>query len=77
MKLVFAIIFLCSTAAFAQTKPAQSEPVRIYQVDSVGNKQYHKPSFVVEGNKVYQTDTVGNKQNHKPSYSIQQDGKRK
>ena len=69
MKLVFAIIFLCSTAAFAQTKPTQSGPVRIYQVDSVGNKQYHKQQYQIKDGKVYQTDSVGNIQYHKPAFT--------
>ena len=43
---------------------------RIVQTDSVGNKQYHKPQYVVKDNKVYQTDSVGNVKYHKPQLVI-------
>jgi len=48
---------------------------RIYQTDSVGNVQYHKPSFTVEPNgRIVETDSVGTKLHHKQQYQIK-DGK--
>ena len=44
---------------------------RIYQVDSIGSIQYHKPSWVVEpGGRVIETDSIGNKLYHRPQYRI-------
>lgn len=48
---------------------------RIYQQDSAGNIQYHKPSAVIQKDgRIVETDTVGNKQYHKQQYQIK-DGK--
>lgn len=48
---------------------------RIYQTDSVGNVQYHKPSYTIEsGGRIVETDSVGNKLYHKPQFQIK-DGK--
>jgi len=48
---------------------------RIYQQDSVGNTQYHKPSAVIQNDgRIVETDSVGNKQYHKQQYQIK-DGK--
>lgn len=48
---------------------------RIYQMDSIGNVQSHKPSYTVEQNgRIVETDSVGNKLYHKQQYQIK-DGK--
>jgi len=52
-----------------------AEEKRIYQTDSVGNVQYHKPSYVVrQDGRIIETDSVGNKQYHKQQHQIK-DGK--
>lgn len=52
-----------------------AEEARIYQQDSVGNTQYHKPSAVIQNDgRIIETDSVGNKQYHKQQYQIK-DGK--
>lgn len=54
---------------------AHAADQRIYQTDSVGNVQYHKPSYAIEPNgRIVETDSVGNKLHHKPQYQIK-DGK--
>lgn len=54
---------------------ASADEKRIYQTDSVGNTQYHKPSYTVrQDGRVIETDSVGNKQYHKQQYQIK-DGK--
>lgn len=48
---------------------------KIHQIDSVGNIQYHKPSYTVrQDGRIIETDSVGNKQYHKQQYQIK-DGK--
>ena len=64
MKYVTLVLCVCSSFAYAEQ--------RIVQTDSLGNKQYHKPQYVVKDNRVYQTDSVGNKQYHKPQLVIVQ-----
>jgi hypothetical protein len=64
MKYFALILCICSSLACAEQ--------RIVQTDSVGNKQYHKPQYVVKDNRVYQTDSIGNKQYHKPQFVIVQ-----
>ena len=52
-----------------------AEEKRIYQTDSVGNVQYHKPSYVVrQDGRIIETDSVGNKRYHKRLHQIK-DGK--
>jgi hypothetical protein len=47
---------------------------RIYQTDSLGNIQYHKPSYTVrKDGRVIETDRYGNKQYHKPQFQIKGD----
>ena len=54
---------------------ASADEKRIYQTDSVGNIQYHKPSYTVQQDgRIIETDSVGNKQYHKQQYQIK-DGK--
>lgn len=55
--------------------PASADEKRIYQTDSVGNIQYHKPSYTVrQDGRIIEMDSVGNKQYHKQQYQIK-DGK--
>ena len=59
--------FLVSNVAAKETK--------IYQQDTTGNTQYHKPSAVIQKDgRIIETDVVGNKQYHKQQYQIK-DGK--
>lgn len=52
-----------------------ADEARIYQQDSTGNTQYHKPSAVIQKDgRIIETDSVGNKQYHKQQYKIK-DGK--
>jgi len=54
---------------------ASADEVKIYQQDSAGNTQYHKPSTVIQNDgRIVETDSVGNKQYHKQQYHIN-DGK--
>ena len=48
-----------------------AEETRIYQLDTIGNIQYHKPSAVIQENgRLIETNSVGNKQYHKQQYQI-------
>ena len=75
MRLITIIIAFCAgfyvSYSNAETKSTTQPTLRVIQTDSVGNKQYHMPQYVVKGDKMYQTDSVGNVQYHKPSYSVQ------
>ncbi len=54
--------------------PTSADEKRIYQTDSVGNVQYHKPSYTVrQDGRIIETDAVGNKQYHKQQYQIKGD----
>lgn len=67
------VIPIIASILFAAS--AHSADQRIYQTDSVGNVQYHKPSYAIEPNgRIVETDSVGNKLYHKPQYQIK-DGK--
>lgn len=48
---------------------ASADEKKIYQTDSVGNKQYHIQPYQIKDGKVYQTDSVGNIQYHKPGFT--------
>lgn len=53
---------------------AIAEESRIFQTDSTGNIQYHKPSAVVQENgRISEADSFGNKQYHKQQYQIKGD----
>ena len=53
---------------------AHADEKRIYQTDSLGNIQYHKPSHTIQKDgRIIETDTVGNKQYHKQQYQIKGD----
>lgn len=61
----FFVLMLLSTTAFAQE-------VRIYQTDHLGNKQYHKPSIVIQTNgRGVEVNSVGVKQYHKSQIQIE------
>ncbi len=48
-----------------------ADEARIYQQDSTGNTQYHKPSAVIQNDgRIIETDSFGNKQYHKQQYQI-------
>jgi hypothetical protein len=50
---------------------ANAADKRIYSTDSIGNRQYDKPSFrVTDEGRIYETDTIGNKRYDKQSYKI-------
>ena len=52
----------------------QAQEQRIYQTDSLGNIQHHKPSYTVrKDGRIIQTDPYGNKQYHKQQYQIKGD----
>ncbi len=54
---------------------ASADEAKIYQQDSAGNTQYHKPSAVIQNDgRIIETDSVGNKQYHKQQYQVK-DGK--
>jgi len=51
---------------------AQAAEKRIYSTDSIGNRQYDKPSFTVtDEGRIYETDSIGNKRYDKQSYKIE------
>jgi len=42
---------------------AHADEKRIYQTDSLGNIQFHKPSFTIQKDgRIIETDPIGNKQ---------------
>lgn len=62
------------TISILSVATASADEKRIYQTDSVGNIQYHKPSYTVrQDGRVIETDSVGNKQYHKQQYQIKGD----
>ena len=64
MRIVTLALTLLSLTANAADK-------RIYSTDSIGNRQYDKPSFTVTGDgRIYETDSIGNKRYDKQSYKI-------
>ena len=62
MKKILGVLALIPVVALGDT--------RIIQTDAYGNKQYHKPQYILKGDKVYETDSIGNVQYHKPSYDV-------
>jgi len=70
MKLIVAVL------ALAAAMPSLAQETRVYQTDSLGNIQYHKPSYVIQSDgRVFEANSVGNPQYHKPSYVIQNNGR--
>lgn len=62
---------LVAGAMAAMPALAQRE-IRLYQTDSTGNVQYHKPSFVIQSDgRVIETDAVGNRLYHRQQYQLQ------
>ena len=50
----------------------QAAEKRIYSTDSIGNRQYDKPSYTITDNgRIYETDSIGNKRYGKQSYRIE------
>ncbi|MDY0014437.1 MAG: hypothetical protein RBS40_16295 [Rhodocyclaceae bacterium] len=63
-----------TVASILPVTTASADEKRIYQTDSVGNIQYHKPSYTVrQDGRIIETDSVGNKQYHKQQYQIKGD----
>jgi hypothetical protein len=53
---------------------AHAEDKQIYQIDSLGNIQYNKPSYTLQKDgRIIQTDPIGNKQYDKQQYQIKGD----
>ena len=62
---------LAASALLLLVLSASADEARIYQQDSAGNTQYHKPSAVIQNDgRIIETDSVGNKQYHKQQYQI-------
>ncbi len=62
---------LAASALLLLVLNASAEETRIYQQDSAGNTQYHKPSAVIQKDgRIVETDSVGNKHYHKQQYQI-------
>ncbi len=73
MRTIMRGIFIIAAMLISFTTSAAEQ--RIYQTDSLGNVQYHKPSHTIESNgRIVETDSVGNKLYHKQQYQIK-DGK--
>lgn len=69
------LITILLVASLSLTLSAHAAEQRIYQTDSLGNVQHHKPSYTVEPNgRIVETDSVGNKLYHKQQYQMK-DGK--
>ncbi len=52
---------------------AHAADQRIYQTDSVGNVQYHKPTYNIEkSGRIVETDSVGNKLYHRSVFFIKE-----
>jgi len=65
-------ISLSLFALFAVSVHADEK--RIYQTDSLGNIQYHKPSFTIQKDgRIIETDPIGNKQFNKQQFQIKGD----
>ncbi len=48
-----------------------AEEIQVFSTDSVGNRDYSKPTFSIQGDKVYETDSVGNRKYDGQSYQIE------
>ena len=54
------------------TFTANAADKRIYSTDSIGNRQYDKPSFTVtDKGLIYETDSIGNRRYDKQSYKTE------
>lgn len=71
MNTLFINVGLGSISLFLLATIVVAEESRIYQTDSTGNIQYHKPSAVLQENgRIIETDPYGNKQYHQQQYQI-------
>ena len=67
-------LFISFSLAALLTLPTYADEKRIYQTDSFGNIQYHKPSYTIQKEgRIIETDPMGNKQYHKQQYQIKDD----
>ena len=63
-------IILLTILFFALSTQATEK--RIYSTDSIGNRQYDKPSYTITDNgRIYETDSIGNTRYGKQSYRIE------
>jgi hypothetical protein len=70
MKMKYLIYF----GALLFSITVQAADKRIYSIDSIGNRQYDKPSYTITDNgRIYETDSIGNKRYDKQSYRIEGD----
>jgi hypothetical protein len=68
------VMCLCLQILNSLSEPVMAEEKRIYQTDSLGNIQYHKPSYSMPNDgRIIETDPLGNKQYHRPQYQIKGD----
>jgi hypothetical protein len=64
--------FTLFTSLIIFTFAAQAAEKRIYSTDTIGNRQYDKPSYTITDNgRIYETDSIGNKRYDKQSYRIE------
>jgi len=66
-------LFAATTIALilSQQPVAISAETTVYEVDSLGRIQYHKPSYAIQDNGlVVEKDSMGRKQYHKQQYQI-------
>lgn len=74
MNTLFVNVGLGGIGLFLFAYVAIAEESKIYQTDSTGNIQYHKPSVVVQENgRIIETDHYGNKQYHQQQYQMKGD----
>ncbi len=63
-RVIFTFITLLPVATHAADQ-------RVYQQDSTGNIQYHKPHYIVrENGRILESDPIGNVQYHKQQYQM-------
>ena len=68
------ILFISLSLFVLLALSAQADEKRIYQMDSIGNIQYHKPSSTIQKDgRMIETDAIGNKQYDKQQYQIKGD----
>jgi uncharacterized protein YycO len=61
---IFSLLSLLTVVAHAGEQ-------QVYQQDSLGNIQYHKPHYVIrENGRIIESDPVGNMQYHKQQYQM-------
>ncbi|MDD5215858.1 MAG: hypothetical protein PHQ03_10025 [Methylococcales bacterium] len=66
--------FILFTSLIIFALSAQAADKRIYSTNTIGNRQYDKPSYTITDNgRIYETDSIGNKRYDKQSYRIEGD----